>query len=442
MAKTQTNPRRPIASQSDAPPAVQEELDPVIKDYIAALAAQHPFSKNTKIEGKTLLTTLSEFWPDIPEWSGQSFEVWNTINNQMLAVRGGEAGATLHITVSSSPICPSYEGQTGDAVGVISFDCVNGILQHHPAATKDRPAPHRLQIPAGLMVMYRLLQPVQTQQVKRLKVDGELYQARQIDPQEDQNQIQKNPEATPSTLLPAVLLPFIPSGTMADAARIMGESRLAALMSGALSAADVASELKKEAYLRKVRSHAEHVAPLAMQAATVQEIHKKIVERRLLKKQRREVTEQRRLMQDERRQQNLSQHASYVGEDGQLTKIHERRDETVNRRTGNHERRQNMHERRRPDRIGYFGMNNTQTYGLAPADRDYMARQQQRMPEPGKTWTIKNWEDQQRQEKLDAEQKAWEDKQRQEKVDAEQKIADDKVYEEQHAPAPTDPTPA
>ncbi len=72
---------RKIWPESQSHHLLQEkELSSTLAHYVNALAEQHPFSIDIKLDERFVLPRLAEIWPTNPQLPAQAYELWECID--------------------------------------------------------------------------------------------------------------------------------------------------------------------------------------------------------------------------------------------------------------------------------------------------------------------------------------------------------------------------
>jgi len=157
----------PPENENNASPAAgeslpirQEKLDPLLADYIMTLADQYPFTQDVSVDERHVIDRLAHFWPELPEWAAQAYEVWGFIDAIVHSMRQEEPTpkARLHIAVAPVPLFPSHLPHPNEPAMIATFDGIEGVVRHCTFSSHKKSAALDLMtIPAGLMVICQML---------------------------------------------------------------------------------------------------------------------------------------------------------------------------------------------------------------------------------------------------------------------------------------------
>lgn len=143
-------------AQHDQIIVTQQELNPKLRNYIKFLTTHHPFCKDMKLDRHQLITRLSEFWPNDPDWLTQMKEVWKLIDDIVHTVPSYTVNhdILLRVMVADSGLDPASIPKSQEAAALASIDTAQGVLRSCVLPVLEKPLSlDSLKISAGLMIL-------------------------------------------------------------------------------------------------------------------------------------------------------------------------------------------------------------------------------------------------------------------------------------------------
>ena len=141
----------------------QQKLSPLVKDYVAALAENHSFTKDTVMDSRRVVAELEKFWPKLPRWNAQASELWSQIDATIHAIPTIETSPTVlvRVAVASSKLAPQTIPEPKEAAVVATFDSRDGVFRRYVMTNSENaPAMDEMNISSGLMVICQPVPPL------------------------------------------------------------------------------------------------------------------------------------------------------------------------------------------------------------------------------------------------------------------------------------------
>jgi hypothetical protein len=142
----------------------QEKLDPTLTDYIAVLAAEHPFTKDIKVDARRVVSGLADNWPKLPACSAQARALWRCIAGMVhsLPTISTVPDILIRVSVGRAPMLPAWLPEPNEPTVIATFDASDGIVRQcvlsGSASAVSSLGP--LAIRSGLMVICQHVAPL------------------------------------------------------------------------------------------------------------------------------------------------------------------------------------------------------------------------------------------------------------------------------------------
>ncbi|MDR3425357.1 MAG: hypothetical protein P4M13_09870 [Alphaproteobacteria bacterium] len=155
----------------DAPPflVLEENLDDEVRDYIAVMAEQHPFSINMDIDERFVIPRLAKHWPDEPIWPLQAYALWESIDNVVHSIPAitTTPNILLRLSAAAGSLVPSSIPEPQEPSALATFDGVNGVMHRCVLPPLEKlPSLEDMAIPLGVMAICQPVAPMLISQFK------------------------------------------------------------------------------------------------------------------------------------------------------------------------------------------------------------------------------------------------------------------------------------